>query len=72
MYNKDPYEAMGLAPTASDDEIKKRYRELMRKYHPDNYAGADQKLIDLMADTALAVKNATPAPEVLPEATPAP
>ena len=47
MYNKDPYEAMGLAPTASDDEIKKRYRELMRKYHPDNYAGADQNLIDL-------------------------
>lgn len=47
MYNKDPYEALGLAPTASDDEIKKRYRELIRKYHPDNYVGADQNLIDL-------------------------
>ena len=47
MYNKDPYETLGLAPTASDDEIKKRYRELIRKYHPDNYAGAEQTLVDL-------------------------
>lgn len=31
----DPYRVLGLSPGASDEEIKKAYRNLSRKYHPD-------------------------------------
>ncbi|MFR4352393.1 MAG: DnaJ domain-containing protein [Roseburia sp.] len=31
----NPYRVLGVLPGASDDEIKKAYRELSRKYHPD-------------------------------------
>ena len=31
----DPYLILGLDKSASDDEVKKRYRELLRKLHPD-------------------------------------
>lgn len=31
----DPYRILGLDRSATDDEVKKRYRELARKLHPD-------------------------------------
>ena len=34
---RDPYEVLGISPDSGDDEVKRAYRELARKYHPDNY-----------------------------------
>ena len=31
----DPYNVLGLNKSASDDEVKRRYRELLHKLHPD-------------------------------------
>lgn len=35
----DPYKVLGVTPETSDDDVKRAYRELARKYHPDNYVG---------------------------------
>ena len=44
---RDPYEILGLPKDATFNEIKKKYRELVKKYHPDILMGkgADEEII---------------------------
>lgn len=49
----NPYEILGINKTATDEEVKSAYRELAKKYHPDNYADsplsefADEKMSEI-------------------------
>ena len=54
--SKDPYSVLGVNRNATDAEIKKAYRELARKYHPDNYAG--NPLADLVEEKMKEVNEA--------------
>lgn len=42
----NPYEVLGVSPNDDEETIKKKYRELVKKYHPDRYVNTP------MAETA--------------------
>lgn len=49
----NPYEILGVRETATDDEVKAAYKELVKKYHPDRHANnpledlAEEKLVQV-------------------------
>lgn len=52
----DPYKVLGISRDATDDEVKKAYRNLARKYHPDNYV--DNPLSDLVQEKMKEINEA--------------
>jgi len=52
----DPYEILEINRNATDEEVKKAYRELAKKYHPDNFK--DNPLADLASEKMKAINEA--------------
>lgn len=58
----DPYKVLGISPNASDEEVKKAYRSLTKKYHPDlnqNDPNAEKKYAEINAAYDMITKGTT-------------
>ena len=59
----NPYEVLGLKPGASQEEIKKAYRNLIKQYHPDQYGDnplknlAEEKMREINTAYDMLIKN---------------
>lgn len=61
----DPYKVLGIVPSASDEEVKKAYRKLSKKYHPDaninnpNKEEAEKKFKEVQSayETIMKIRN---------------
>ncbi len=51
-------EILGISPHASKDEIKKAYRTLVKKHHPDRFAGKSETLIQAAKERFIEIQEA--------------
>lgn len=66
-YSKDPYKVLGVDSTATDDEVRKAYRKMAMKYHPDRVAGMSE---EMQRNAAEQMKEINRAYEVIKESRP--
>ena len=52
------YEVLGLAESATDDEVKSRYRELVKKYHPDRVSHLGEEFAQLAKEKFVKLQSA--------------
>lgn len=52
------YKALGIEPSASNDEVKKAYRRMAMKYHPDKVANAGDEIREQATDKFRAINEA--------------
>ena len=63
-YDKDPYRVLGIDNSATDDEVKKAYRKMAMKYHPDRVSGMSE---EMQRNAAEQMKEINQAYEIIKE-----
>lgn len=48
-YEKDYYKVLGVAETASEDELRRAYRKLAKAHHPDAHPGSEERFKEISA-----------------------
>ncbi len=66
-YSRDPYKVLGITKEATDDEVKKAYRKMAMKYHPDRVAGMSE---EMQRNAAEQMKEINRAYEIIKETRP--
>ena len=56
--NEAPYRILEIDPSASDQEVKKAYRKMATKYHPDKVSHLGKEMQDLAEEKFKAVNDA--------------